>query len=67
LLIPEIHVVRGKTYTFVVEGGQDPEFAAGNLSLPIQSEFLKFIGTLPVPVYDLQCLWIYRYSITPHS
>jgi hypothetical protein len=30
LLIPEIHVVRGKTYTFVVEGGQDPEFAAGN-------------------------------------
>jgi len=29
LLIPEIHVVRGKTYTFVVEGGDDPEFAAG--------------------------------------
>lgn len=29
LLIPEIHVVRGKTYTFVVEGGLDPEFAAG--------------------------------------
>lgn len=25
LLIPEIHVVRGKTYTFVVEGGYDPE------------------------------------------
>ena len=24
LLIPEIHVVRGKTYTFVIEGGQDP-------------------------------------------
>ena len=24
LLIPEIHVVRGKTYTFVVEGGFDP-------------------------------------------
>jgi len=29
LLIPEIHVVRGKTYTFVVEGGDDKEFAAG--------------------------------------
>ena len=25
LLIPEIHVVRGKTYTFVIEGGQDPD------------------------------------------
>ncbi|XP_042220743.1 uncharacterized protein LOC121865425 isoform X2 [Homarus americanus] len=25
LLIPEINVVRGKTYTFVVEGGFDPE------------------------------------------
>lgn len=25
LLIPEIYLVRGKTYTFVVEGGQDPE------------------------------------------
>lgn len=24
LLVPEIYVVRGKTYTFVVEGGQDP-------------------------------------------
>lgn len=24
LLIPEIHVVRGKTYTFVIEGGLDP-------------------------------------------
>ena len=24
LLIQEIHVVRGKTYTFVIEGGQDP-------------------------------------------
>ncbi|XP_055594127.1 protein Skeletor, isoforms B/C [Uranotaenia lowii] len=28
LLIPEINVVRGKTYTFVVEGGHDPEFPA---------------------------------------
>merc|ERR1712241_1037285 len=28
LLIPEIHVVRGKTYTFVIEGGQDPSQAA---------------------------------------
>lgn len=28
LLIPEIHVVRGKTYTFVVEGGTDPEVSA---------------------------------------
>ncbi|KAJ3643944.1 hypothetical protein Zmor_026624 [Zophobas morio] len=28
LLIPEINVVRGKTYTFVVEGGFDPEIAA---------------------------------------
>ncbi|KAJ8942165.1 hypothetical protein NQ318_002555 [Aromia moschata] len=28
LLIPEINVVRGKTYTFVVEGGVDPEFSA---------------------------------------
>jgi hypothetical protein len=35
LLIPEIHVVRGKTYTFVVEGGQDPEFAAGNPSISL--------------------------------
>ncbi|XP_076043060.1 DM13 and DOMON_DOH domain-containing protein skeletor isoform X2 [Oratosquilla oratoria] len=25
LLIPEINVVRGKTYTFVVEGGNDPD------------------------------------------
>ncbi|XP_045115427.1 protein Skeletor, isoforms B/C-like isoform X1 [Portunus trituberculatus] len=25
LLIPEIHVVRGKTYTFVVEGGNNPD------------------------------------------
>ena len=24
LMIPEIHVVRGKTYTFVIEGGNDP-------------------------------------------
>ena len=24
LLIPEIYVVRGKTYTFVIEGGNDP-------------------------------------------
>lgn len=28
LLIPEINVVRNKTYTFVVEGGNDPETAA---------------------------------------
>lgn len=28
LLIPEINVVRGKTYTFVVEGGHDPDVAA---------------------------------------
>ena len=25
LLIPEINVVRGKTYTFVIEGGHDPD------------------------------------------
>lgn len=25
LLIPEVTVVRGETYTFVVEGGQDPD------------------------------------------
>ena len=25
LLIPELYVVRGKTYTFVIEGGNDPE------------------------------------------
>lgn len=29
LLIPEIHVVRGKTYTFVVEGGENRDFPAG--------------------------------------
>ncbi|XP_033207466.1 protein Skeletor, isoforms B/C isoform X2 [Belonocnema kinseyi] len=28
LLIPEIHVVRGKKYNFVVEGGQNPETPA---------------------------------------
>lgn len=28
LLIPEINVVRGKKYTFVVEGGLDPETPA---------------------------------------
>lgn len=28
LLIPEINVVRGKTYTFVVEGGHDSEVPA---------------------------------------
>ncbi|KAI8117583.1 isoforms D/E, Protein Skeletor, partial [Lucilia cuprina] len=28
LLIPEIHVVRGKTYTFVVEGGNNPDVPA---------------------------------------
>lgn len=28
LLIPEINVIRGKTYTFVVEGGHDPDTAA---------------------------------------
>lgn len=28
LLIPEINVVRGRTYTFVVEGGNDPETPA---------------------------------------
>lgn len=28
LLIPEIHVVRGKSYTFVVEGGDNPEIPA---------------------------------------
>ncbi len=25
LLIPEIYVVRGKTYTFVIEGGSNPD------------------------------------------
>lgn len=25
LLIPEVTLVRGETYTFVVEGGQDPD------------------------------------------
>ncbi|TRY81057.1 hypothetical protein TCAL_09448 [Tigriopus californicus] len=29
LLIPEIYVVRGKTYTFVIEGGLDPSQPAG--------------------------------------
>lgn len=28
LLIPEINVVRGRTYTFIVEGGLDPETPA---------------------------------------
>lgn len=28
LLIPEINVIRGKTYTFVVEGGHDPDVPA---------------------------------------
>lgn len=28
LLIPEINVVRGRTYTFVVEGGNDPNTPA---------------------------------------
>ncbi|EDW84281.2 uncharacterized protein Dwil_GK13233 [Drosophila willistoni] len=28
LLIPELHVVRGKTYTFVVEGGNNPDIPA---------------------------------------
>ncbi|KAL0276587.1 UNVERIFIED_CONTAM: hypothetical protein PYX00_004134 [Menopon gallinae] len=28
LLIPEINVVRGRTYTFIVEGGLDPEIPA---------------------------------------
>ncbi|KAF6209735.1 hypothetical protein GE061_015484 [Apolygus lucorum] len=28
LLIPEIHVVRGRTYSFVVEGGMDPNIPA---------------------------------------
>lgn len=28
LLIPEINVIRGKRYTFVVEGGSDPEVPA---------------------------------------
>lgn len=28
LLIPEINVVRGKRYTFVVEGGSDPDVPA---------------------------------------
>ena len=28
LLIPEINVVRGKTYTFVIEGGLDPDSPA---------------------------------------
>jgi hypothetical protein len=28
LLIPEINVVRGNTYNFVVEGGLDPEIPA---------------------------------------
>ncbi|KPU79198.1 uncharacterized protein Dana_GF17471, isoform B [Drosophila ananassae] len=28
LLIPEIHVVRGRTYTFVVEGGNNPDIPA---------------------------------------
>ncbi|XP_076631544.1 DM13 and DOMON_DOH domain-containing protein skeletor isoform X1 [Colletes latitarsis] len=28
LLIPEINVVRGKNYTFIVEGGEDPEIPA---------------------------------------
>jgi hypothetical protein len=28
LMIPEIYVVRGKTYTFVIEGGNDPDSTA---------------------------------------
>ncbi|KAL7731006.1 hypothetical protein ACLKA6_014229 [Drosophila palustris] len=28
LLIPELHVVRGRTYTFVVEGGNNPDIPA---------------------------------------
>lgn len=28
LLIPEINVIRGKTYTFVVESGNDPDIPA---------------------------------------
>lgn len=28
LLIPEINVVRGKTYNFIVEGGDNPEVSA---------------------------------------
>lgn len=38
LLIPEITVVRGKTYTFVVEGGNDQEAPARNHPLYITDD-----------------------------
>ena len=44
LLIPEIHVVRGRTYTFVVEGGDDPEFAAGPMHQLLTLFYIFFWG-----------------------
>ncbi|KAL1423244.1 hypothetical protein MTO96_021225 [Rhipicephalus appendiculatus] len=38
VLIPELWVQRGKTYTFVVEGGNDPENTAKNHPLYITSD-----------------------------
>lgn len=38
LLIPELWVERGKTYTFIVEGGNDPENSAKNHPLYITSD-----------------------------
>jgi hypothetical protein len=54
LLIPEIHVVRGKTYTFVVEGGQDPEFAAGN---PSNSLINGLMESVVFMLYKMARLW----------
>ncbi len=55
LLIPEIHVVRGKTYTFVVEGGQDPEFAAGNPSISLING--SMYRALVFMLYKMSRLW----------
>ncbi|XP_077543811.1 protein Skeletor, isoforms B/C-like [Haemaphysalis longicornis] len=38
VLVPELWVQRGKTYTFVVEGGNDPENSAKNHPLYITSD-----------------------------
>ena len=50
LLIPEIYVVRGKTYTFVIEGGNDPDSPAGKIiiiySCSIWSELAQTCSNL---------------------
>ena len=69
LLIPEIHVVRGKTYTFVIEGGQDPSQPAAYHPFYITDdpeggyEFMTNERKRKVTAMDLYTYWALIYQM----